>query len=160
MLHRSRVCGVVLALLWAGVAPVAVASSTQPSRAKSGDWDILRSFSVGDREMYLVLRPESKRLRMVWVIGLARDINRHLMNENESVRYADVSIKVFARSGKEIPVTRYWESLEFFTPIEAGIGSNNGEYSLPVMKRTNLGRAVVTFQGHTATIPLQHSSRP
>ena len=133
---------------------VAGAGAAEP---RIPDWKIVH-IDLGKRWIDFVFEPQRTCTRMVVCISLFRDEMGKAV-EGDYVRYQGVQVKLFDRSGKDVKCERTWPKLEYFTPIEVGIGSHNGEYSLPAGVRPHLNRATLTFQGKTIQVSLQHMTR-
>ncbi|MEI9896802.1 MAG: hypothetical protein WDN28_23840 [Chthoniobacter sp.] len=130
------------------------AGGSKAVELKSPDWKSVH-FDLGTRWVNLVFEPQRNRTRMVFCISLLRDETGRPV-EGNYVQYNEVDVKLFDDRDKEVKCQRTWPEQASFIPIEAGIGSHNGEYSLPAGVRSHLRRAVITFHGQTVKVSLRH----
>lgn len=144
-------------LLFAGLL-VALCSNPRKALASNPDWKSVH-LDFGKRWIDLTFEPRPGYTRMVVCIALLRDQTGAPV-EGYNIRYADISVRVFDRSGREVRCKCAEGEGKYFTPIGVGIGSLNGEYSLPSGVRGHLRRAIVVFEGRTIEIPLDHLVSP
>ena len=116
-------------------------------------------FSIAGRKGDLIFTSEGQSLRLVIMFYHLRDATGRRLTEDDYISYDDVVIKIIDRKGKPVATTPVG-GMKIFTPILAGIGSQNGEYSLPKTDSTQLKSAQLTFGGQTVTIPLTHLTKP